>query len=166
MAETTTVPAKRNAEVARRWRPFELLDELQEEMARFWDEPWPVTFRPFRSRWMRPTTWMPRTDVFEKNGNLVIKTELPGIKPEDVEVTLEEGDLIIRGERKGEEEVKEENYYRMERTRGSFYRCLPLPECVNPEQIQATFSNGVLEIVVPRAKTEKPAAHKIAVTTK
>ena len=166
MAETTTVPAKRNSDIVRRWRPFELLDELQEEMARFWDEPWPVAFRPFRALWMRPTTWMPRTDVFEKNGNIVIKTELPGIKPEDVEVTLEEGDLVIRGERKGEEEVTEENYYRMERTRGSFYRCIPLPEGVKPEQIQATFSNGVLEITVPRARTEKPAAHKIAVTTK
>ncbi len=166
MTEKSTVPARTNGQMARLWGRFELLDELQDEMSRFWGDPWPMPFRSFRPRWTRPTTWMPRADVFEKNGNIVIKTELPGIKPEDVHVSLEEDNLIIRGESKAEEEVKEEDYYRMERTHGSFYRCLPLPDGIKAEQIRATFSDGVLEITVPMATADKPATHEITITTK
>jgi HSP20 family protein len=166
MAEKTSVPVKANGQTLRRWSPFELLEELQDEMTRLWGEPWPFFTRPFRRVALAPTTWTPRVDMYEKDGNLVITTDLPGTTPEDVEVTIEEGDLIIRGERKAEKEVKEENYYRMERSYGSFYRCIPLPEGIKPDQIKATFANGVLEITIPKPLEEKPKAQKIAITTK
>jgi HSP20 family protein len=165
--EKAAVPVQsegRQAAMARR-DPFELFDALEEEMARFWRSPWrigPWTLgRPLRR--LAPAPWTPRIDVYEKGGNLVVKAELPGIKKEDVRVTLEGGDLVIRGERKEEHEVKEEDYYRAERTYGSFYRRLPLPFETTAEQITAGFSDGVLEITVPKPAEDKPKAQQIAV---
>jgi HSP20 family protein len=154
----------RQAALARR-DPFELLDALEEEMARFWRSPWrlgPWMFgRPRHPA--APAPWTPRLDVFEKDGSLVVKAELPGIKREDIRVTLEGNDLTIRGERKEEHEVKEEAYYRAERSYGSFYRRLSLPFETTAEQITASYSDGVLEITVPRPAEEKPKARQIAV---
>lgn len=170
MAEKTNVPTKTDVSTPRRWDPFERLQELQDEMARLWSDTWPFTARsltpPALRETSRPTPWAPRLDVYEKNGNLVIKADLPGAKPEDVEVTLEEGDLIIKGERKDEREDKAENYYRMERSYGSFYRCLSLPEGIKPEQIQATFADGVLEITIPKPTEKSTAAQKITISSK
>jgi HSP20 family protein len=149
---------------------FERLQQLQEEMARFWSEPWPFAWRSFA--WSTPRlpattpTYLPHLDVYEKNGNLVVKADLPGAKPEDVEVTVEDGDLIIKGERKAEKEVNEKDYYRMERSYGSFYRRQPLPEGTKPEQIKATFSDGVLEVTAPKPVGKKPEAQKIPIVTK
>lgn len=163
MAETTA-PAKAEptAKPARR-EPFDMFEAFQEEMERFMNRAWPWTMmRPFR-RPAAATAWAPKVDVFEKNGSLVVKAELPGIKKEDVQVTLDRGDLEVQGERKTETEVKEEDYYRMERSYGSFYRRLPLPFEVKPEQITANFADGVLEITIPKPAEEKPAAQKITV---
>jgi len=170
MAEKTNVPTKTDGSTPRRWDPFERLQELQDEMARLWSDSWPFALRPLTRPALReialPTTWAPRIDVYEQNGNLVIKADLPGAKPADVEVTLEDGDLIIKGERKDEREAKAEDYYRMERSYGSFYRRQPLPEGIKPEQIQATFADGVLEVTIPKPTEKKPAAQKIAITNK
>jgi HSP20 family protein len=106
---------------------------------------------------------MPSTDVYEKDGNLVVKAELPGMKKEDIEVTLDQGDLVIRGERKAESEVTEEDYYRLERSYGSFYRRLPLGFHVTAEQIAASYHDGVLEVRIPKPKQEQPQAKKIPV---
>jgi len=170
MADKTTMPVQRDGRSLRRWDPFEMLEELQEELGRFWGEARPSATRPSLWTWRRPaataTTWAPRMDVFEKNGNLIVKAEIPGMKPEDIEVTLDEGDMIIRGERKAESEVKEESYYRMERSYGSFYRRLPLPAGIKPEHISATYANGVLEITIPKPIEQKPEPKKISVASK
>lgn len=124
MAEKKNVPVKAEERRLRLWDPAEMF----EEMTRFWGEAWPVALRPLTWPLRRLTeapTWLPRMDVYERDDTLVVKAELPGVKKEDTEVTLERGDLIIRGERKAEQEVKEENYYRLERTYGSFFRRLP-----------------------------------------
>jgi HSP20 family protein len=105
-------------------------------------------------------------DVYQKNGTLMITAELPGLKPEDVEVTVEDGDLIIKGERKAEKEVKEKDYYRMERSYGEFYRRQPLPEGIKPEQITATFADGVLHVTIPASPEPKAPTHKVAIETK
>jgi HSP20 family protein len=169
MAEKTTVPVKQEKAVSR-WDPFARLQELQDEVARLWGEPWPFALRPFTTPTLRlpatPSTYMPRMDVYEKEGNLVIKADLPGAKPEDVEVTVEDGDLVIKGERKAEKEVNEKDYYRMERSYGSFYRRQPLPEGTKPEQIRATFAHGVLEVTAPKPVEKKPEAQKIPISTK
>lgn len=151
--------AKREERGLWRWDPFEALDELQEEIDRlwrraWWPAPWSLT-RPLRRLTRMAETWAPRCDVYEQNGQIVVKAELPGVKKEDIEVSLVEGDLVIRGERKAESEVKEEDYYRMERSYGSFYRRLALPADVKADEIQARYQDGVLEVRIPKPSTKK-----------
>jgi len=163
MAEKTSVPAKPEERRVRRWDLFEGLNDLQTEMARMWSQPW--GFRPpaLRRLFEPDGTWAPSMDVFERDGYLIVKAELPGIKKEDLEIHLDRGDLVIRGERKAEKEVKEENYYRMERSYGIFQRRLPIPFEVKPDQIEATFTDGVLEVRVPKPPEVQPKSQKIQV---
>jgi HSP20 family protein len=102
-------------------------------------------------------------DVYEKDNAIVVEAELPGLKKEDVQVQIEDEDLIIRGESKAESDVKEEDYYRSERSFGSFYRRIPLPSGVAHEQIQATLNDGVLEVSIPKPAEAKAEAKKIPV---
>ncbi len=95
--------------------------------------------------------WMPAVDVFEKEGKLVVKAELPGMKQEDIDVSIVGDTLTIRGQKESEKEVKEEDYYRSERSYGSFYRSIPLPSTADTKKIEATYENGVLEVTVPKA---------------
>jgi HSP20 family protein len=162
MAEKATVPVKAGERPLRRWDPFEMFSELQDEMARRWGLTWPLALARPRAAEM-PTPWTPSVDVYERDNNLIVKAELPGVKKEDIDVELTDGGLAIRGERKAEQEVKEENYYRMERSYGSFYRRLPLRFEVKPEQIQATYTDGVLEIRIPEPAEARPQPQKITV---
>ena len=162
--EATTAPQRRVGRRLRRRDPVEMFGELQDEMMRLWGQAWPLMPRPLRRMALMPTRWTPTTNVYEKDNTLVVKAELPGVKKEDIDVTLDRGDLVIRGERKAEKEVKEEQYYRMERSYGSFYRRLPLPFEIKPEQIEAKFADGVLEIMIPKPPEAKTQPTKIAVT--
>lgn len=168
-APTGAVPAKPETTAPRRPAPFDVFETLQEEMARLWGQGWPFSLVPMGRRIAHATPslamWAPRIDVFEQDADFVVKAELPGAKKEDIAVALEEGDLIIRGERKAETEVKEEHYYRMERSTGSFYRRVPLPFETTAEAVKATFTDGVLEVRVPKpTQEERPAAKTITVT--
>jgi HSP20 family protein len=160
MATQTTLPAKKANGTAAKWDPFDMFGLLQEELDRFWRWPWLTAPLAFGQSFGKPMTWAPRLDVFEKDNMLVVKAELPGVQKEDVHVELDNGALIIKGETKGETEVKQETYYRMERTYGTYYRRLPLPFEVTPEQIEATLQDGVLEVHLT-----KPAQIKPEVTT-
>src|SRR5256884_9116081 len=91
----------------------------------------------------------PKADIFEQDGTLVIKAELPGVKKGDVELTMDEGDLVISGERKAEPAIKDDDYYQGETRHGRFYRRLHLPAWAKLEQIKADHKDGVLEIRVP-----------------
>jgi HSP20 family protein len=93
--------------------------------------------------------WTPAIEVFEGEGNLVVRAELPGLNKEDVKVEMTDDGLVIQGERKREHEERREGFYRSERSYGRFYRLVPLPEDANAEQVRAQFNNGVLEISVP-----------------
>jgi HSP20 family protein len=106
--------------------------------------------RPFRGFGRERTMWAPRMDVYEKDNSIFVKVELPGLKKEDVTIEMEGDALIIRGESKAESEVKEEDYYRLERTYGSFYRRLPLPTGVSRDQVEANLKDGVLEVHIPK----------------
>jgi len=99
----------------------------------------------------------PKADIFEHDGTLVIKAELPGVKKGDVEITVDEGELVISGERKAEPAIKDEDYYQGETMHGRFYRRLRLPAWAKLEQIKADHKDGVLEIRVPI-----PAQPKVA----
>ncbi len=113
--------------------------------------PWPL-WRPWRfRRWVRPALeWEPDVDVFEREGKIVVRADLPGVKREDVEVTVEGDMLVIHGRREEEKEIKEEDYYRCERATGEFSRGISLPEGVDPDSIEAAFEDGVLEVAVPK----------------
>jgi HSP20 family protein len=168
MAEASMVPVKSGNGKTRRAEPFAFLDDFEAEMERFWRRPWAGLWRapllrPFGAFTREHLTWAPRMDVYEKDNAIVFKAELPGLKKEDVEVQVEGEDLVIRGESKAESEVKDEDYYRSERSYGSFYRRMPLPAGVTPEQIQANLKDGVLEVRVPKAAEAKAEPKKIAV---
>ncbi len=111
--------------------------------------------------------FLPVADVFQRNNDLVVRTELPGIDPEkDVRVTLLDRELVISGERKQQTEVKEADYYRMESSYGSFERHVPVPEGVDESQIRAEYKDGVLEVVVIGAATspKAPSGKPISIT--
>src|SRR5690349_11359756 len=96
--------------------------------------------------------WTPDVEMFTKDNELIIRADVPGLKKEDISIELTEDSLLLKGERKFEKEQKKEGYYRTERTYGSFYRTLPLPEGVKIENAKAQVHDGVLEITVPMVK--------------
>jgi HSP20 family protein len=100
-------------------------------------------------------------ELFERDGKFVVRTELPGMKREDITVEVTDHTLTIAGERKAEKEVKEKDYYRCERSYGSFRRAITLPATVDKAQIAATYKDGMLEITLPKTKGQEAA--KIAV---
>ena len=110
-------------------------------------------FAPFRMEFDK-AKWVPQIEVLQNNGQLLVRADLPGLTKDDVNVELTNDMLTISGERKEEKEEKREGYYRSERSYGSFYRELPLPEGAKTEDAAATFHNGVLEITMPVPKVE------------
>jgi len=147
-----------------------LLEDLRHDMEAFWERPFNMLFQPFTQPFARTfrnfktsTVWMPTVDVFEKEGELIVHADLPGLDKENVKVTFEEGDLVIRGERKLEKEVREESYYRAESNYGEFYRRLELPFEADPTLVAANFKDGVLEVKVPIPVGSRPATHPIKV---
>jgi len=100
--------------------------------------------------------WAPPVDVFEKDHNLVIRAELPGVQKDDIEVGIENGVLTLKGERKRETEFEEANAYRMERVYGAFTRSFSLPTTVDPSKVEAVYKDGVLELTVPKLEAAKP----------
>jgi HSP20 family protein len=99
--------------------------------------------------------WAPSVDMLDRKDEVMLRADLPGLEQKDIEVYVEEGTLTIRGERQAEKEGKEEDYYVSERWAGSFSRSLSLPPGVDPEKIQASFKNGVLEVHLPKTKEAK-----------
>jgi HSP20 family protein len=131
---------------------------VPEELVEF-DSPFAELFRGLAGPWpFRPLLafapgkqFVPAADVFSRNGDLVVKMDLPGIDPKDIHVKLEEGMLTVTGERKADKEIKEEGYYRKESSYGLFERRLSVPKGVTEAEVKANYDNGVLEITMPRA---------------
>jgi HSP20 family protein len=111
------------------------------------------------------TTWAPPVDIFETEHELVVKADLPDVDPKDLDIRVESNILTIRGERKFEKNVKEENYLRIERAYGSFTRSFSLASTVNSEAIKADYKNGVLTLSIPKREEAKPKQIKINVGT-
>jgi HSP20 family protein len=118
--------------------------------------------RRWRRPWM-PDEWMPDTDVFEREGKLVVSTDLPGVKREDVQVGVEGETLVIHGHRKEEKEVQESGYHHTERRTGTFTRTVALPDGIDPAGIEATYSDGVLEVAIPKPAEGEPKSFQVPV---
>ena len=100
--------------------------------------------------------WAPPVDIFEKDQNLVIRTEIPGIDKKDLDVRVENGVLTVHGERKRDTEIDEANAYRLERVYGAFTRSFTLPTTVDGSRVNATYKDGVLQVTVPKLEAAKP----------
>ena len=109
-------------------------------------------------------TWTPRVDVEETEKEILVKADLPGIDPKAIEISIENGILTIRGEKKEEKEEKKKNYHRIERFTGMFYRQIPLPTGVDADKITATNANGVVTVSIPKKPEAQPK--RIAITPK
>lgn len=158
--EEKAIATKKPGEIVSRGEDFEhWLDRFMEDM---WRRPFPSLFG--RDRWLpiRPLSIrMPSLDVYEEKDSVVVKAELPGMKKEDVGVNLAGENLTIKGEKKEDKEVKEDDYYRRERSYGSFLRTVALPCEVKSDEIKASFKDGVLEIRM--SKTEEAKKKSISV---
>jgi len=127
------------------------MDRLKREMQSIFDR-----FLDLRSsrRFSEEEKWMPVVDVSETSKEIIVNAEIPGVEAENIDVKLEGNVLTIKGERQREHEEEEENFHRIERSYGSFYRSLRLSAEVDAEKIKATYEKGVLRIVIPKAKKE------------
>ncbi|MGA9630743.1 MAG: Hsp20/alpha crystallin family protein [Candidatus Acidiferrales bacterium] len=144
-----------------RWDPFQNLAALQDQVNRLLEAP----LAGRRAENSNLTAWAPAVDIYETENELVIKADLPDIDEKDLDVRVENNMLAIRGERKFEQKVKEDNYLRIERTYGSFSRSFSLPTTVNTESIHAEYKNGVLTVQLPKRAESKPRQVKVNVST-
>ena len=142
-----------------RWEPFRNFDELFERVAPSALGRWPRIFGEKGVAF----EWAPAADISETDKEYLVKTELPGIKREDVRITLDDGVISITGERKQEKEEKEEKRHRVERFYGTFSRSFSLPENVDDKAIRAESKEGVLYVHIPKTKAEQPKSVQIKV---
>jgi len=123
-------------------------DEMNRLFSRFFDDWVPEA--------LGRSQWLPALDIAERDDAVVVKADLPGIKPEEIEITVEDNVLTISGEKKESTETQEENYYHCERRHGRFRRDIPLPRSVDPEKIDASCQDGVLTVTLPKRQEAKP----------
>lgn len=136
--------------------PFYL---LQNRLNRLLDFP----LAPFVEETLPLTTWVPACDIYETDKEIVVRAELPGLKKEDVFVSIENNVLMIRGERKFTEEVKRENFHRVERSYGEFLRSFTLPTFIDTTKILAEFKDGLLMVALPKREEAKPKQIEVKV---
>jgi HSP20 family protein len=146
-----------------RWEPFRDLQAVQDRLNRVFDDAFRGAPRGGDDEWALGGSWAPSVDIFEHEGNLVLKAELPGVDPKDVDVRVENNVLTLRGERKFESEVKREKYHRVERSYGTFSRSFTLPNVVDTEKIKAEYKDGVLQVTLPQREEAKPKQIQVSV---
>jgi len=146
-----------------RYEPFRNLVTVQDRMNRIFEEAFRGAPRGTEEEWALGGAWAPAVDIYEHEGNLVLKAELPGIDPKDVDVQVENNVLTLRGERKFDAEVKREEYHRVERAYGTFSRSFTLPNVIDTAKIKAEFKDGLLRVTLPQREEAKPKQISIAV---
>jgi HSP20 family protein len=139
-----------------RWDPFQDLRSAQDEMAQMSPMLAHALGLHAQQASGRTSAWAPALDISERKDAYLVTVELPGLKPEDLDITMEDGLLTIQGERQFTAESSEQQFHRVERRYGSFRRSITLPAHVLAEQIEASFEDGVLLILVPKAEEAKP----------
>lgn len=142
-----------------KYDPFRELRSLQDEMTRLFAG---MTPRTLNREELASGSWIPSVDIYEDKDRLVLEADLPGMKREDFEISVENNVITLRGERKFEKKVEGDNYHRVERSYGSFSRSFTLPQTVTAEGAAAEFENGTLRVTLP--KREETKARKIEVS--
>jgi HSP20 family protein len=147
------------------WRPFRELAPFRdfERMRRDMDRLWESFFERGGRRAEDEGEWLPSLDVAETKNEIVVKAEVPGLDPKDIDISLSDGLLTIKGEKKQEREEKEEDYHLVERSYGTFTRSIRLPKEVQRDKINASYKNGVLKVVLPKSEEAKKKEVKIKV---
>ncbi|MCK4838333.1 MAG: Hsp20/alpha crystallin family protein [Desulfobulbaceae bacterium] len=141
-----------------KWEPFREMEDVFERFSR------PLGWHHrFGQELARPGNWVPCVDISETDKEFVIKAEIPDISKEEVKVTVENGVLSFRGERKQEKEEKGKKFHRIERYYGSFCRSFSLPDNVDESKIDASFKDGMLELTIPKTETKKPKSIEVVV---
>ena len=135
------------------WSPFWHLTTLRDEIDRLFDAPL-TEFTRESQQFLGG--WLPAVEMYEDKDNVYLKAELPGMKKEEIEITLHEGVLTVAGERKGEDKHKDAQVYRSERFMGRFQRSVTLPSPVQAEKISANYKDGMLTVTLPKTEEAKP----------
>ncbi len=145
-----------------KWDPFKDLMSLQNRMNRLFED----SMRGARDSdtSLGGAAWSPPVDIYETENEIILKAELPGVDQNGIDIQVESNTLSLRGERKMETDTRRENYYRIERAYGSFYRSFTLPGSVNQERIHADYKDGVLTVELPKREETKPKQIKVAVS--
>jgi HSP20 family protein len=167
--QTTALLGRNSEEVAKKiaTTPFVFMRRFGEEMENLFDD------FGLGHEWLAPITkganlaqglWTPQVEMFERDKELVVRADLPGLTKDDVKVEVANDGITIEGERKHESEEKGEGLYRSERSYGKFYRRLPIPEGIDPADATATFSNGVLEVTVPAPKRTERKTRRLQIS--
>ncbi len=141
------------------WKPVSELSNLKKEMDKLWAE-------FFGEGKILPggEGWAPAVDVSETKDAVMVKAEIPGMDPKDIDVSLSGDNLIIKGEKKEEKEEKDENFYRIETKRGSFQRAIRIPVPVDKDKIEARYEKGILKIRLPKTEETKPKQIEVKVS--
>ncbi|HSF31619.1 MAG TPA: Hsp20/alpha crystallin family protein [Candidatus Tectomicrobia bacterium] len=137
-----------------RWTPYRDIMSVRDEMNRVMNEVFGRGTND-ESAWVSGA-WSPPVDIFETDEALVMKAELPGFSKDDISIELKDNSLVIKGERKYEDEVKEGNYHRRERAYGPFQRSFMLPTTVDQEKVKASYKDGILELRLPKVQAAQP----------
>ncbi len=144
-----------------RYDPWSLVDRLQGDLDRLAGQ---------RARYVddetagATTDWVPAVDIKEEDARFLIEADVPGVKPDDIEITMEDGILTLRGRREAESRTEREGYRRVERVTGRFFRRFTLPDTADAEAIEAKFNNGVLEVSIPKLPKVQPRRINVQVS--
>lgn len=146
--------------------PFSLMKRFGEEMDRLFSDSgvgrgW---INSITGRGASEGLWAPEVEMFERDGELILRADLPGLTRDDVNIELSDGNVTIEGERRGEKEENREGFYRSERSYGKFSRQIPLPDGVNVQNANATFRNGVLEITMEAPRRSEAKKRRLSIT--
>jgi len=153
--------------------PFHLMRRMAEDIERLFDSDYGrvgfgmsprLTSSPWRSEGrLNEALWAPQVETFRRENNLVVRADLPGLTKDNVNVDVEDDMLMISGERTDENRDERDDYYRSERTYGRFFRAVQLPDGVDPDKVEATFKDGVLEVTIPAPKVQTPRNRQVKI---
>lgn len=143
------------------WDPFRDLEAIRNEMNRVFGSP--LVRWADRDAGLLEGAWSPAVDVFDSKDNIMVRADIPGMNKDEIDVSVHGDTLVMKGEKKQEKETRDKDFVRIERFHGSFNRAIRLPSDVDATKVNATYKNGVLELVLPKKEESKPKQIKINV---